>query len=134
MATLHVARKEMCFGTYTNAGSIIPLVVDATKELGRLARLMSHANLHRKRCNSCAEVIIWHGKPQLILHATWDIKKGEELAYDYGEIRPAVVQVSPWLLAKKRKRESGGKERESESESKSDSAIDQGATISDRFA
>ncbi len=117
-------RKEMCFGRYTNAGSIVPLVVDVTKESGRLARLVSHANPHRKRCNSRAEVIVWHGKPQLILRATRDIKKGEELAYDYGERRPAVVQASPWLSAKKRKRESGGKE--SESESDSDSASDQG--------
>ncbi len=103
---------------YSKAGEVEHLVVDATSESGRLARLVSHASPGTKACNCRPQVVVFKGKPRLILRATRDIKKGEEIAYDYGDRRPSALKAFLWLAKSKENKET---ESESEKDSESDS-------------
>ena len=69
--------------------------VDATKEDGRLGRLVSHSALNP----NCGTKVEWFdGKPRLLLFAKKDIKESSELLFDYGERRKNVVDDLPWLV------------------------------------
>ncbi len=89
------------------------LVIDATAESSRLGRLVSHANPRRKACNCRPEIVVFEGKPRMVLRVTRDIKKGAELAYDYGDRRPSALKDFPWLATSK-------KDNETESETEND--------------
>lgn len=67
--------------------------VDATKESGRLGRLLNHS----KSGNCCTKLVSIQDKPHLILVAKRDIKIGEELLYDYGDRNKDSLQAHPWL-------------------------------------
>ncbi|KAK8767522.1 hypothetical protein V5799_005701 [Amblyomma americanum] len=67
--------------------------VDATKETGRLGRLVNHS----KRGNLRTQVCIIKGVPHLVLVAQRNIEPGEELLYDYGDRSKASLQFHPWL-------------------------------------
>ncbi|CAB4057741.1 SETD8 [Lepeophtheirus salmonis] len=56
--------------------------MDATKDTGRLGRLVNHSRLHP---NLLTKVVILENKPRLILVARQDIEKYSELLYDYGD-------------------------------------------------
>ncbi|XP_020373835.2 lysine methyltransferase 5Ab [Rhincodon typus] len=67
--------------------------VDATKETTRLGRLINHS----KNGNCQTKLHDVDGKPHLILVASRDIAKGEELLYDYGDRSKASIAAHPWL-------------------------------------
>ncbi|XP_061589835.1 N-lysine methyltransferase KMT5A-A [Cololabis saira] len=67
--------------------------VDATKETGRLGRLINHS----KNGNCQTKLHDINGVPHLILVAARDIDKGEELLYDYGDRSKASITAHPWL-------------------------------------
>ncbi|TRY93997.1 hypothetical protein DNTS_032818 [Danionella cerebrum] len=67
--------------------------VDATRESGRLGRLINHS----KSGNCQTRVHEISGLPHLILTASRDIQEGEELLYDYGDRSRASIQAHPWL-------------------------------------
>ncbi|KAM9744601.1 LOW QUALITY PROTEIN: N-lysine methyltransferase KMT5A-A-like, partial [Menidia menidia] len=67
--------------------------VDATKETGRLGRLINHS----KNGNCQTRLHPIDGAPHLILVASRDIEAEEELLYDYGDRSKASVSAHPWL-------------------------------------
>lgn len=67
--------------------------IDATKESGRLGRLLNHS----RNGNCKTKVVDFWGNPYLVLVAARDIVCGEELEYDYGERNKAVIAANPWL-------------------------------------
>lgn len=67
--------------------------VDATKETGRMGRLINHS----KTGNCQTKLHDINGVPHLILVASRDIHKGEELLYDYGDRSKASIAAHPWL-------------------------------------
>ena len=68
--------------------------MDATKETGRLGRLVNHS---KTKSNVVTKTVEVDGTPYLCLMASRDIAVGEELLYDYGERRKEVVDSLPWL-------------------------------------
>ncbi|XP_072520668.1 lysine methyltransferase 5Ab [Salminus brasiliensis] len=67
--------------------------VDATKETGRLGRLINHS----KNGNCQTRLHDLNGVPHLILVASRDIKAEEELLYDYGDRSKEAIAAHPWL-------------------------------------
>uniref|UniRef100_A0A3P9H2X5 [histone H4]-lysine(20) N-methyltransferase n=1 Tax=Oryzias latipes TaxID=8090 RepID=A0A3P9H2X5_ORYLA len=67
--------------------------VDATRETGRMGRLINHS----KNGNCQTKLHDINGTPHLILVASRDIDKGEELLYDYGDRSKASIAAHPWL-------------------------------------
>ncbi|XP_048855498.1 N-lysine methyltransferase KMT5A-A [Brienomyrus brachyistius] len=67
--------------------------VDATKETNRLGRLINHS----KTGNCQTKLHNINGIPHLILVASRDIEKGEELLYDYGDRSKDSIAAHPWL-------------------------------------
>ncbi|XP_069816934.1 N-lysine methyltransferase KMT5A [Dendropsophus ebraccatus] len=67
--------------------------VDATKETGRLGRLINHS----KNGNCHTKLHDIDNIPHLILIASRDIKAGEELLYDYGDRSKSSIEAHPWL-------------------------------------
>lgn len=67
--------------------------VDATKESGRLGRLINHS----KNGNCQTKLHDIGGVPHLILVASRNIDEGEELLYDYGDRSKASIAAHPWL-------------------------------------
>ncbi|GAA6223594.1 N-lysine methyltransferase KMT5A [Lates japonicus] len=67
--------------------------VDATKETGRMGRLINHS----KTGNCQTKLHDINGVPHLILVASRDIDEGEELLYDYGDRSKASIAAHPWL-------------------------------------
>ena len=67
--------------------------MDATKETGRLGRLLNHS----KGGNCMTKVVSVKENPYLILLAAKTIKAGEELLYDYGERSKDILESHPWL-------------------------------------
>ncbi|XP_026210002.1 N-lysine methyltransferase KMT5A-A isoform X2 [Anabas testudineus] len=67
--------------------------VDATKETGRMGRLINHS----KNGNCQTKLHDINGVPHLILVASRDIDEGEELLYDYGDRSKASIAAHPWL-------------------------------------
>ncbi|XP_043924512.1 N-lysine methyltransferase KMT5A-A-like [Protopterus annectens] len=67
--------------------------IDATKETGRLGRLINHS----KNGNCHTKLHDIRGVPHLILVASCDIREGEELLYDYGDRSKASLEAHPWL-------------------------------------
>ncbi|KAK7895501.1 hypothetical protein WMY93_020826 [Mugilogobius chulae] len=67
--------------------------VDATKETGRLGRLINHS----KNGNCQTKLHDINGVPHLILVASRNIDEGEELLYDYGDRSKESIAAHPWL-------------------------------------
>uniref|UniRef100_A0AAY4DXN9 [histone H4]-lysine(20) N-methyltransferase n=2 Tax=Denticeps clupeoides TaxID=299321 RepID=A0AAY4DXN9_9TELE len=67
--------------------------VDATMETDRLGRLVNHS----KSGNLQTKLHDVGGVPHLILVASRDIQKGEELLYDYGDRSKEAIMAHPWL-------------------------------------
>ncbi|XP_059894521.1 N-lysine methyltransferase KMT5A-A isoform X1 [Gadus macrocephalus] len=67
--------------------------VDATKETGRMGRLLNHS----KTGNCQTKLHDINGVPHLILVASRDIDDGEELLYDYGDRSKESIAAHPWL-------------------------------------
>ncbi len=71
-----------------------PFSIDATKETGRLGRLVNHS---RQNPNLQTKVIMIADTPRLILVAKKTVEKGEELLYDYGDRSKESLKAHPWL-------------------------------------
>uniref|UniRef100_A0A8C6TAN4 [histone H4]-lysine(20) N-methyltransferase n=1 Tax=Neogobius melanostomus TaxID=47308 RepID=A0A8C6TAN4_9GOBI len=67
--------------------------VDATRETGRMGRLINHS----KNGNCQTKLHDINGVPHLILVASRNIEEGEELLYDYGDRSKASIAAHPWL-------------------------------------
>ncbi|XP_046872649.1 lysine methyltransferase 5Ab isoform X1 [Hypomesus transpacificus] len=67
--------------------------VDATKESGRMGRLINHSKMGN--CQTKLHGI--NGAPHLILVASRDVQADEELLYDYGDRSKASISAHPWL-------------------------------------
>ncbi|KAK6190697.1 hypothetical protein SNE40_002502 [Patella caerulea] len=67
--------------------------IDATAETGKLGRLLNHS----RHGNCCTKLIEIKDCPFLILIASRDIVKGEELLYDYGDRSKESIAAHPWL-------------------------------------
>ncbi|XP_075542123.1 SET domain containing 8 isoform X2 [Dermacentor variabilis] len=93
--------REQIYATDTSIGCYMyyftcrnkQYCVDATKETGRLGRLVNHS----KRGNLKTQTCIIKGVPHLVLVAHRNIEAGEELLYDYGDRSKASLQFHPWL-------------------------------------
>lgn len=93
--------REQIYATDTSIGCYMyyftcrnkQYCVDATKETGRLGRLVNHS----KRGNLKTQTCIIKGVPHLVLVAQRNIEAGEELLYDYGDRSKASLQFHPWL-------------------------------------
>lgn len=68
--------------------------VDATKESGRVGRLINHS---RSAPNAITRVQEVDAVPRLFLFASKEIKKGEEVLFDYGDRCAKVTYDNPWL-------------------------------------
>lgn len=68
--------------------------VDATKESGRLGRLLNHS---KTNANVCTRLFPIDNVPHLILVAAKDVSNDEELLYDYGDRSKSAVESHPWL-------------------------------------
>lgn len=68
--------------------------IDATAETNRLGRLFNHSKLE----NNChTKLFEMNSRPYLILVASRNIEKGEELMYDYGDRNKMSLESHPWL-------------------------------------
>lgn len=70
------------------------MCVDATKESGRLGRLLNHS---KSAANCATRLVNVKDRPYLILETTRDVQAGEELLYDYGERSKDIIQFHQWL-------------------------------------
>ena len=68
--------------------------VDATKETGRLGRLLNHS---KTSSNVCTKLYPINDTPHLILVASRTIGLDEELLYDYGDRSRSSIESYPWL-------------------------------------
>ena len=67
--------------------------MDATKESGRLGRLINHG----LNGNAKAKLLAIRDTPHMYFVTTRDIHAGEEILYDYGDRRKEVIKDFPWL-------------------------------------
>ncbi|CAG9820597.1 unnamed protein product [Phaedon cochleariae] len=67
--------------------------IDATAETGRLGRLVNHS----RNGNLVTRTISIDNIPRLVLVAKDDIRKGEEVLYDYGDRSKESLIHHPWL-------------------------------------
>ena len=68
--------------------------VDATKESGRLGRLLNHS---KTEANCATRLVCVQDRPYLVLETVQDVNAGEELLYDYGERSKDVIEFHQWL-------------------------------------
>ncbi|XP_050314886.1 N-lysine methyltransferase KMT5A-A-like [Anthonomus grandis grandis] len=68
--------------------------IDATQETGKLGRLVNHS---RTSSNLYTKTILVDGLPRLVLLAKENIKRGQELLYDYGDRSRESIKYHPWL-------------------------------------
>lgn len=68
--------------------------MDATKDNGRMGRLLNHS---KTLANVVTRLVEVDGHPYLCLMAAREIRVGEELVYDYGERSREAMDSHPWL-------------------------------------
>lgn len=94
-------KRELFYGNQEGIGCYMyyfkykdkKFCVDATKENGRLGRLVNHS----KKGNLKTQAFLISDRPHLIFTAKRDIPLGEELLYDYGDRSKASLKFYPWL-------------------------------------
>ncbi|XP_011493824.1 PREDICTED: N-lysine methyltransferase SETD8-B-like [Ceratosolen solmsi marchali] len=67
--------------------------IDATKESGKLGRLINHS----RKGNLVSRIVEINQIPHLVLFAKTDVSIGTEILYDYGDRSRESVQNHPWL-------------------------------------
>lgn len=67
--------------------------IDATKETGRLGRLVNHSRYG----NLTTKTVSINNKPHLVLIAKDLIQEGVEILYDYGDRSKESLVNHPWL-------------------------------------
>ena len=70
--------------------------IDATAETTRMGRLFNHSKLEG---NCHTKLFEMNSRPYLILVASRNIEKGEELMYDYGDRNKISLESHPWLAS-----------------------------------
>ena len=97
--TLHLRGRNT--GELCNKNNIIIIIIimyfysiDATKDNGRLGRLVNHS---RTAPNAITRVQEVDALPRLFLFASKHIKRGEEVLFDYGDRSAEVINNNPWL-------------------------------------
>jgi histone-lysine N-methyltransferase SETD8 len=70
------------------------ICVDGTSEDGSLGRLINHSRL---RPNSVAKCFSWNGTRYIIIKALTCMKPYTQITYDYGERRPEILKLNPWI-------------------------------------
>ena len=70
------------------------LRVDATRQSGRLGRLLNHSE---SAANCATRLVNVKDRPFLILETIRDVQAVEELLYDYGERSKDIIQFHQWL-------------------------------------
>ena len=73
--------------------NILYYSIDATNNDGSKGRLINHC----KKGNLTPKVIVIDTIPHIIFIAKKDIRRDEELLYDYGERRKHILDAFPWL-------------------------------------
>ena len=68
--------------------------MDATAEDGSYGRLINHSS---RSPNVMMKIITIDRKPLVVFVALKTIPVGQEIQYDYGEKRKAVLDENPWL-------------------------------------
>jgi len=68
--------------------------IDATAETDRLGRLLNHSKLGGNCHTKLFEI---NAKPHLVLIASRNIERGEEMMYDYGDRNKVSLESHPWL-------------------------------------
>ena len=68
--------------------------IDATEETDRLGRLLNHS---KTESNVNSKIFAIDDVPHIILRASVNIARGEELLYDYGDRRRRIVDDHSWL-------------------------------------
>ncbi|KAL4142635.1 hypothetical protein QTP88_005054 [Uroleucon formosanum] len=81
-----------CYMYYFKYGST-HYCIDATPESSRLGRLVNHSRFG----NLVPKIVEVAGLPRIILIAKYDIKRDEELTYDYGDRSKESLINHPWL-------------------------------------
>ncbi|XP_026804515.1 N-lysine methyltransferase KMT5A-A isoform X2 [Rhopalosiphum maidis] len=81
-----------CYMYYFKYGST-HYCIDATPESSRLGRLVNHSRFG----NLVPKVVEVGGLPRIVLIAKSDIKRDEELTYDYGDRSKESLINHPWL-------------------------------------
>ncbi|XP_050057168.1 N-lysine methyltransferase KMT5A-A isoform X2 [Aphis gossypii] len=81
-----------CYMYYFKYGST-HYCIDATPESSRLGRLVNHSRFG----NLIPKVVEVAGLPRIVLIAKTDIKRDEELTYDYGDRSKESLINHPWL-------------------------------------
>ncbi|XP_022178814.1 N-lysine methyltransferase KMT5A-A [Myzus persicae] len=81
-----------CYMYYFKYGST-HYCIDATPESSRLGRLVNHSRFG----NLVPKVVEVAGRPRIVLIAKSDIKRDEELTYDYGDRSKESLINHPWL-------------------------------------
>ena len=70
------------------------LCVDATAQDGSLGRLINHSRLS-PNANACGYTYMY--TRYIIIRALTCIQPGSQIRYDYGERRPEILAIKPWL-------------------------------------
>lgn len=94
-------QREQVYATIDNAGCYMyyfkhsdkQYCIDATKETGKLGRLVNHS----RNGNLVPKAVIVKNSPHLVFLAKVDIVAGTELTYDYGDRSKVALENHPWL-------------------------------------
>ena len=70
--------------------------IDATKDNGRMGRLINHSKLAH---NLVPKLVENDGRPTICFFAARDIRKHEELLYNYGDRNKSTIAIHSWLKA-----------------------------------
>ena len=70
------------------------MAVDATEDDGTFGRLINHSS---NSPNLSLKVLNVNGQPVIVFTAMEEIPAHQELHYNYGENRKAVLDEDPWL-------------------------------------
>ncbi|GAB0093771.1 Histone-lysine N-methyltransferase PR-Set7 [Sergentomyia squamirostris] len=94
-------KREQFYAEDQNAGCYmyyfkhknVQYCIDATKENGKMGRLVNHS----RNGNLITKIVDYRGRPHLVLLAKEDIEAGKELTYDYGDRSKEALAHHPWL-------------------------------------
>ncbi|CAK8680702.1 unnamed protein product [Clavelina lepadiformis] len=99
-------KREVKYASDTNVGCYMyyfnskakRFCIDATNESSSFGRLFNHS----RRKPNCRTRVVWIGgksgeQPHLAIIAKRDIKKEEEMLFDYGDRERDAIKENPWL-------------------------------------
>ncbi|XP_059614191.1 histone-lysine N-methyltransferase PR-Set7 [Phlebotomus argentipes] len=101
ISNCEAGKREQIYAEDHNAGCYmyyfkhknVQYCIDATKETGKMGRLVNHS----RNGNLMTKIVDYKGRPHLVLLAKEDIEPGKELTYDYGDRSKESLLHHPWL-------------------------------------